>query len=115
LIRSVRDETVDSMSTFAIVWFHDEDVLGLNESVATAEQTTSERRWPRIKIDARIRVTFSVGLDMMTVDGQGNDVCEGGMAIYLPAERNVGYNVVLELVRRYGTPRTSFSGTVTSP
>jgi hypothetical protein len=100
------------MSTHAIVWFQDEDILGLNDSVATAEPNTGERRWPRLKIDLRIRVTYTVGLEIETVDGQGHDICEGGMGTYIPAELNHGDNVVVELVLRYGQPRISFSAKV---
>src|SRR5260221_14008221 len=99
------------MSTHAIAWFNDDDILSLkDETVATAE--TCERRWERTKIDVRIRVTYSDRGQTENVDGQGNDVSEGGMATYIPADLNVGDNVVVELVRRYGQPRVSVSAKV---
>jgi len=102
------------MSTHAIVWFQDDDILGLHDvDIATAAaEISGERRWPRIKIDVRIRVSYSVGLDLETVDGQGNDVSEGGMATYIPADLKVGDNVLVELVRRYGQQPVTFSAKV---
>src|SRR5438874_257581 len=107
------------MSTHAIAWFNDDDVLGLHEAdgdtsdapVAVADPPC-ERRWPRTKIDVRVRVTYTDRKEMVNVDGQGNDVSEGGMATYIPADLEVGANVVVEVVRRYGQPRISFSAKV---
>jgi PilZ domain len=100
------------MSTHAIVWFHDDDILSLNDAPAATAEVDCERRWERVKIDVRIRVTYSERGLTEHVDGQGNDVSEGGMATYIPADLNVGDNVVLELVRRYGQPRISVSAKV---
>jgi hypothetical protein len=100
------------MSTHAIAWFNDEDVLGLSESSEVAAAPPCERRWERIKIDCRLRVAFTVGSEVETIDGQGNDVSGGGMSVYIPAELAVGDNVTVELVRRYGKPRVTAAATV---
>ena len=93
------------MSTHALAWFNDEDVLGLTDEPAIAAEARCERRWERIKLDCRVRVTFNVGKVTETTDGQGNDISGGGISLYVPAELNVGDNVTIELVRRYGKPR----------
>ena len=100
------------MSTHAIVWFHDEDILGLEAPQPSVTQASCERRWERTKVDVRIRVAYRLGVDTETVDGQGNDVSEGGMATYIPADLTPGDEVRVELVRRYGQPRISFSAKV---
>jgi hypothetical protein len=100
------------MSTHSIVWFKDDDILGLDCDAIAVAEPQCERRWERIKIDVRIRVTYSERGLTEQVDAQANDICEGGMATYIPAELNVGDTVVIELVRRYGQPRVSVSATV---
>lgn len=102
------------MSTHAIVWFHDEDILGLYDAQQVAAEAKCERRWERTKIDVRVRVTYTLGNDAEQIEGQGHDVSEGGMGTYIPAELKTGDNVVVELVRRYGQPRISFSATVSN-
>ena len=102
------------MSTHAIVWFNDEDILGLNDAPPVTADARCERRWERSKIDVRIRVTFSVGSATEQIEGQGHDVSEGGMGTYIPTELKTGDNVVVELVRRYGQPRISFSAKVSN-
>ena len=99
------------MSTHAIVWFNEEDILGLN-SVEPVAAPACERRWERIKVDVRIRVAYKVGNETETVDGQANDVSGGGMASYIPADLASGDEVRVEIVRRYGQPRISFSAKV---
>lgn len=99
------------MSTHAIVWFNDEDILGLDSPEPVAAPSC-ERRWERVKIDVRIRVAYKVGNETEMVDGQGNDVSEGGMATYIPADLAPGDEVKVELVRRYGQARISFSAKV---
>jgi hypothetical protein len=101
------------MSTHAIAWF-DDDILGLDNAPQATEGARCERRWERTKIDVRIRVTYPLGKDTEMIDGQGHDVSEGGMGTYLPVDLNVGDNVVVELVRRYGQPRITFSGKVSN-
>jgi c-di-GMP-binding flagellar brake protein YcgR len=102
------------MSTHAIVWFHNDDILGLEDTQKVTAEARCERRWERTKIDVRIRVTYSLGKDTEQIDGQGHDVSEGGMGTYLPVDLNMNDSVVVELVRRYGQPRISFSAKVSN-
>ena len=102
------------MSTHAIVWFHDEDILDLEDTKEVTAEAQCERRWERTKIDVRIRVTYALGKETEQIDGQGHDVSEGGMGTYLPVDLNVDDSVVVELVRRYGQPRISFSAKVSN-
>ncbi len=101
------------MSTHAIAWF-DDDILNLDNAPQVTAEARCERRWERTKIDVRVRVTYSRGKDTEQIDGQGHDVSEGGMGTYLPVDLNVDDNVVVELVRRYGQPRITFSAKVSN-
>ena len=67
----------------------------------TPQQTSTgivARRWPRYPVDLplRVRVATLAGHEFML--GHGRDVSQGGMALYVPAELEVGYTVVLELI-----------------
>jgi len=100
------------MSTHAIAWFNDEDILGLDDAPEMAAETRCERRWERIKLECRVRVTFNIGKATESIDGQGNDISGGGISLYVPAELNVGDKVTIELVRRYGKPRVMVAAEV---
>jgi hypothetical protein len=100
------------MSIHAIAWFNDEDVLDLNDAPKVEVEARCERRWDRIKLDCRVRVTFNIGKATETIDGQGNDISGGGISLYVPAELNEGDQVTIELVRRYGKPRVMVAAQV---
>src|SRR3954469_19599612 len=102
------------MSTHAITWFNDEDVLGMHDPVQAMTEPPTERRWSRTKIDCRARVTYTLRGQAEVVDGQGNDVSEGGMSVYVPAEIGLGEMISVELVRRYGKARVIIATKVTN-
>jgi hypothetical protein len=60
----------------------------------------AERRWPRYKVDLRLKVMMQRGGRNFTF-GQGSDVSEGGMAAYIPAELEVGELVSVEVTLPY--------------
>lgn len=100
------------MSTHAIAWFDEEDLLGLDTPAVATAEARCERRYERVKIDVRVRVSYVFHGETQSIDGQGNDVSGGGMALYIPADLNIGDNVVVEVIQRYGRPRVTFSATV---
>jgi hypothetical protein len=102
------------MSTHAIAWFNDEDILGLADIYVAEPVPACERRWERIKVDCRVRVTYKARGENETIDGQGNDISGGGISLYVPAELNVGDQVTIELVRRFGKPRVCVAATVSN-
>lgn len=61
-----------------------------------------ERRWPRYKVDLRLRVLLQKEGRGFTF-GQGSDVSEGGMSAYIPSELEVGEVVGIEVVLPYAT------------
>jgi PilZ domain len=56
------------------------------------------RRWYRYPVDLslRVRVPTSSGFEYMLAHGR--DVSQGGMAVYVPTELNIGDTVLLELI-----------------
>jgi hypothetical protein len=64
------------------------------------KSVAAERRWPRYKVDLRLKVMMQRGGRNFTF-GQGSDVSEGGMAAYIPAELEVGELVSVEVTLPY--------------
>ena len=62
------------------------------------EEFEEKRRYPRFSIDVNVKVTVvnSVGLTSQTF-GRGNDISEGGMAIYVAHELPIGHKIRLSL------------------
>ena len=74
-----------------------------------------ERRWPRYKVDLRLKVTLpesAVSAGRNFTFGQGSDVSEGGMAAYIPSELNVGDVMGLEFVLPYAKETISLRAEV---
>jgi hypothetical protein len=59
---------------------------------------TPGRRWYRYPVDLslRVRVPTSTGFEYMLAHGR--DVSQGGMAVYVPVELDIGDTVLLELI-----------------
>ena len=62
---------------------------------------TATRRWKRYRVDLRLKITNQIAGRNTVVFGQGNDVSEGGMSAYIPAEFVVGESVMIELTLPY--------------
>ena len=58
------------------------------------EDSTHLRRWPRYKIDARLKVLVS---DTSPAFGRANNLSFGGMGAYIPCAIAVGEQIVLEV------------------
>ena len=59
---------------------------------------TSMRRWTRynVSLSLRVRVPTASGEEFMLAHGR--DVSQGGMAVYVPADLEIGNAVLLELI-----------------
>ena len=62
---------------------------------------TVERRWPRYKVELRLKVFLARSEGRGFTFAQGSDVSEGGMAAYIPAEIEVGEIVGIEATLPY--------------
>lgn len=67
----------------------------------TTSPNLNTRRWQRFRVEIRIKATFMRDGQEAKVFGQGQDVSEGGMAAYLPAELVPGEVIEMELTPPY--------------
>lgn len=85
-------------------------------SPGTRKDWSVERRWPRYKVDLRLKVTLpqnpGAAAGRNFTFGQGSDVSEGGMAAYIPSELNVGDVVGVEFVLPYSKETISLRAEV---
>jgi PilZ domain len=56
------------------------------------------RRWPRCPVNLRLRVSITAPSGNEYMLAHGRDVSQGGMAIYLPAELELGNTIGVELL-----------------
>ncbi len=49
-------------------------------------QYSITRRWKRYKVDLRVKVAYSRDGAKLVAHGRGQDVSEGGMALFVPVE-----------------------------
>jgi hypothetical protein len=55
------------------------------------------RRWPRHKVDVRLRISVADGGNTGSAFGRGNALSHGGMDAYIPCSIPVGATVLLEV------------------
>jgi PilZ domain len=55
------------------------------------------RRWPRYKIDVRLKVSIGQAGTRNTAFGRGNNLSEGGMGAYIPCSIPLGATVLLDV------------------
>lgn len=69
----------------------------MTESIATKTDThTPVRRWPRFKIDVRVKVRRAEGPDTAPVVVRSYVMSEGGMSVYAPESLQIGTHVLVE-------------------
>jgi hypothetical protein len=57
---------------------------------------SSVRRWPRFKVSLSMRLLLQNPAGIEYIYAHGRDISEGGMAVYVPTELNVGDSAALE-------------------
>lgn len=63
------------------------------------------RRWPRYKLNLPVRVVAQRGDKVVIVPGRGNELNEGGLAVFVGMELGVDEQISLEFTPPYtGTP-----------
>jgi len=63
----------------------------------------AERRWPRFKLDVPVRVVAQRESKTLIVDGRGNEVSEGGLAIFVGMEAKLGERRWVEFTPPYSS------------
>lgn len=61
----------------------------------------SARRWPRFKVSLSMRLLIKSPAGIEYIYAHGRDISEGGMAVYVPTELNIGDSAALEFTVPY--------------
>src|SRR4051812_16283393 len=94
---------------------HDEDILGIEEPQAaqsTSPPYTVSRRFERIRLNLHIRVCRSIAGKTESFDGQAQDVSEGGLGAYVPADFHLNEAVRIAVVLPFGKKPIVFDAEV---
>jgi hypothetical protein len=67
------------------------------------------RRWRRYKVEVRVKVMLA---NRGAVYGQGSDISEGGMALFVPTELDAGQTIKAELTLPYCREKAVLRGVV---
>jgi len=76
---------------------HEETQLGQEERA----DYSSVRRWPRFKVSLSMRLVLHGPAGVEYMYAHGRNISEGGMAVYVPTELNVGDSAALEFTVPY--------------
>jgi PilZ domain len=63
----------------------------------------AERRWPRFKLDVPVRVVIQRDSKTLIVHGRGNEVSEGGLAIFVGMEAKLTERLWVEFTPPYSS------------
>jgi PilZ domain len=81
--------------------------LGIRESkmaidiVVTESQIINTRRFRRYRLDVPVRVIVQTEFKTRIIDGRGNELNEGGLAVSAGVELDLGENVEVEFTPAY--------------
>jgi c-di-GMP-binding flagellar brake protein YcgR len=67
------------------------------------------RRWRRYRVEVRVKVVLA---NRGAVYGQGSDISEGGMALFIPTELEPGQTIRAELTLPYCREKASLRGVI---
>jgi hypothetical protein len=79
-----------------------EDEILDQASTSTTGAYAIPRRFDRVRVKLHIRVQHKVNGNLVVSDGQAQDVSEGGIGTYIPAEFHMGECVKIEVVLPFG-------------
>lgn len=74
------------------------------EEAAIAEKDSSfsaSRSWARFPIHTRITLSYTRSGQANYIHGQGGDICEGGMSVFIPLDLDVGLELKLSFNMPY--------------
>lgn len=67
------------------------------------------RRWRRYRVEVRVKVHLA---NRGAVYGQGSDISEGGMALFMPTELEAGQTIQAELTLPYCREKVNLRGVI---
>lgn len=78
----------------------------------SAHEYAAPRRWPRFKLDVPVRVIAYRDNKANIVSGRGNEVSEGGLAVFAGLELRPGEQIWVEFTPPYSSEPLRVRGTV---
>ena len=73
------------------------------------EPQSKTRRWSRYEVEVRVKVVLP---NRGAIYGQGSDVSQGGMALFIPTELEKGQTVQAEILLPYTREKVMLRGVV---
>lgn len=84
----------------------------MNGPSVNQPELSTLRRWPRYKLDLPVRVIAYKQGKTMIVQGRGNELNEGGLALFVGMELAIGEEVAIEFTPPYSGIPMRARGTV---
>src|SRR5215470_18360917 len=82
--------------------------------MSQVEPGPEARRWPRHKIDVRLKVSFLTQGENTDAFGRANSLSRGGMGAYIPCSIPLGETVSLELTFPYTSTEARLEAVIRS-
>jgi c-di-GMP-binding flagellar brake protein YcgR len=76
---------------------------------SAVESYSKTRRWRRYRVEVRVKVKLP---NRGAVYGQGSDISEGGMALFLPTELESGQTIHAEVTLPYCKEKVMLRGVI---
>ncbi len=74
-----------------------------------SESYSKTRRWKRYKVEVRVKILLK---NRGAIYGQGSDISEGGMALFVPTELEIGQGIQAELMLPYCAEKVQITGVI---
>jgi PilZ domain-containing protein len=87
---------------------------GTTSSGSAPKGGADKRLFKRFKVQVRVRIAIVRAAGNLLVYGQGTDVSEGGIAIFVPQELEPGQALNLELMLPYSKDKLALNAVVRS-
>ncbi len=76
------------------------------------ETSKGTRRWPRHRIDVRLKVSYAKGSATVSVFGRANILSHGGMGAFIPCSIPLGTMITLEVSFPYSSTEVTLQAEV---
>lgn len=76
----------------------------MSDTASIQPARVNTRRWQRYKLSVPIRVILNRASKVTIIDGRGNELSEGGMALTAGVELEPGHQIAVEFTPPYSMP-----------
>ncbi len=78
------------------------------------QKGAQDRRWPRYKVNVRLRVSYENAGYPASAFGRANNLSHGGLGAYIPCRIPIGTTVALELTFPYSSNEVKLNAIIRS-